>query len=158
MKATLTLREGNYPAIYGHIHNDFVSEQKNREVRGMLTYDEMKLQHNIYTNYMSGETVGFVSSDKIVMVLQNEMLDLFQKQGERGNSMKEKHAEDDLDSEDNEDNIAEYANQWKFRTTFNKTWNLEFIYNDGSLEGEANTTALSCHCMSPYDWRASMCH
>ena len=31
---------------------------------------------------------------------------------------------------------AQYVNQWRFRTIYNKTFNCEYFYNAGSLNGE----------------------
>ena len=35
----------------------------------------------------------------------------------------------------NESNHATHVNQWRFRSTFNQVYNLEFYYNDRSLNG-----------------------
>ena len=37
---------------------------------------------------------------------------------------------------DNESTIVSYVNQWRFRSSHNKTASLEFFFNDGSLSGD----------------------
>ena len=78
-KTKFAMKEGINPKVYSALH-DFLSSQKqskNDPVYAYLMCDEMKLKNDIYTNCMSGDTIGFVSGHKIVMDIRDDLRALF---------------------------------------------------------------------------------
>ena len=99
-----------------------VMYEKQLELRGYLEEigelmcDEMKLQQDIVVNVSSNKMVGFsedfVSRKKILKNLLDE------------------------DKLDNFCKPATHVNQWRYRSVNGRTYNCEFWFNAGSLDGE----------------------
>lgn len=113
-----------------------------------LLVDEMKLQNGIYTNIMNNKVVGIVpvwnSLEDIRNDIHHTTKELVQEM-----QMEDKNNEESYDdknksekkpkSQQSTDNAyfvpALYVNQWRICTAFNKSANVEFFFNDGSLSG-----------------------
>ena len=132
----MKVKEGEEAASYGTI-------QDRRKIDGvgacygLLMLDEMKLKHDININMIAGEIIGFASSRENFMSLRDDVRACLKDL----NSMQQDTVTDDSDggSEDERDTIdastVSYVNQFRFRSTKNKTTNLEFFFNDGSFTG-----------------------
>jgi len=93
-----------------------IRNSKYTEEVGQLICDEMKLQEDILINVKSNKMVGFtedfICKKKIIQNLLDE------------------------DKIDNFKEPAKYVNQWRYRSVQGRSFNCEFWYNNGSLNGE----------------------
>ena len=83
--------------------------------------DELKLRSGIYMFRSSHELAGFASDTK-EMNLGAELKNLM-------SSDEDKPSDETFEQ-------TQYVNQWRFRSLYNKTFNCEYFYNAGHLNGE----------------------
>jgi hypothetical protein len=85
---------------------------------GHLMVDEIKLKSDLAFNCKNNEFIGFVANNGTID-LREEFASLL--------------ASDASPTADETKQPAVCANQWRFRSVFNKTHNSEFFFNSGSL-------------------------
>ena len=102
--------------------------KKHQKLRGHLVVDEMKLKGGVYMRTSDNKIIAFSNS-----------YDAFRLKGEIAALIKDgKGLADIINQNLDQDNTlhhANYVNQWKFRSVYGETRNLEFFFNDGTLDG-----------------------
>ena len=97
----------------------------------------MKLKNDIYTNMISGEIIGFASSDQDFRSMRDDVMTIVEK-FKQCNQQNNQNEMDNINANNDNDNCnitASYVNQWRFRSSHNVTASLEFFFNNGSLTG-----------------------
>ncbi|GFH57354.1 hypothetical protein CTEN210_13830 [Chaetoceros tenuissimus] len=142
------VEEGVDPSIYGRLRERLNIDNTKETEYVQLLVDEMKLQSGIYTNIMNNKVVGIVPVGNSLEDIRKEIHDatkelvqemrMEDKKNDVENDDKNK-SEKKPKSQQSTDNDyfvpALYVNQWRIRTAFNKSANVEFFFNDGSLSG-----------------------
>jgi hypothetical protein len=136
IKSTFQMREGEDPKVCGR-HKDERLRGKSRDGEvGHLMMDEIKLKSDVACNCRNKEIVGFVGkNDKIS--LRDEFAGLLESPEKKEEETK---------------SLAVYANQWRFRSLYNKTHDAEFFFNSGCLNSDELLRqclhAVTCYEMS----------
>jgi hypothetical protein len=97
--------------------------------------DEIKLKSDIAFNCKNNEVTGFVSNNGTIN-LRDEFVSLL--------------AGEESPTSDRTKQPVVYANQWRFRSVFNKTHNSEFFFNSGSLSSSELLRQLN-HVVTCYE-------
>ena len=120
--------EGNNPETYSRLA-DAIKKMNGNNVMGHVMVDEMKLCSDLCINTQDYECVSFVT-DNGKLELEDELKKILLNNESEGQVLSDKYIQ-----KMNESKHATHVNQWRFRSTFNQVYNLEFYYNDGSLSG-----------------------
>ena len=109
------------------------NKSRKEEIVVQVIFDEIKIQCGVGYNAKTGKEIGFTSSKNGKMMnFAEEILKI----------AKESCSMDD-DTIRNEDeelekyvDAATYANVWRLRTYDNRTWNVGYFFNSGSLDSD----------------------
>jgi hypothetical protein len=146
-RSASAVQEGIDPSIYGRLRERMnISGMETEYVQ--LLVDEMKLQSGVYTNVMTNQIVGLVPVGSSWNEIRKEVRAMANELAEEMSLMEGKTSTEDTEDKttmtkkptcsSNETlcfTPALYVNQWRIRTAFNKSANVEFFFNDGSLNG-----------------------
>ena len=120
--------EGNCPETYSRLA-DCIKKKDGLNISGHVMVDEMKLCSDVCINTQDYECVAFVT-DTGKLDLEDDLKDILLSNTLTGQLLSDKYK-----TEMHESKHATHVNQWRFRSTFNQVYNLEFFYNNGNLNG-----------------------
>ena len=112
-KQAQKIRVGNCIVMY---EKQFLLYDTLEEI-GQLICDEMKLKEDILVNVVSNKMVGFTEDFISAKKIMKNLLD-----------------DDELE---NYCKPAKYVNQWRYRSVSGRSFNCEFWFNGGDLDGDA---------------------
>ena len=118
IKGSFKSRDGEDPKIYCRYKDERLRRKSKEGEAGHLMVDEIKLKSDLAFNCKNNEVIGFVANSGTID-LRAEFASLL--------------ANDELPTDGKSKELAMNANQWRFRSLHNKTHNLEFFFNSGSL-------------------------
>jgi hypothetical protein len=125
----VSVHEGLCPNIYSDF-NDDKHQSRPDEKKGMIMCDELKFKTQLYWNTTSDKLVGFATESGNMVNLKDEVGSLFNST----NNDDTKNTDANKNNNKCDDTkLAVYVNQWRWRSVYNETRNLEFFYNSGSL-------------------------
>lgn len=132
-KKEIKVQDGCDPLSYGTLR-DRLNVKPGEIVSATLMFDEMKLKNVIYTNIVTGEIVGFASNDMTLESCREDICSMMKEIEKEQDNGDYEFSVDDFDLEANVQ--ASYVNQFCIRQIIgNKSTNVEFFFNDGSLSG-----------------------
>lgn len=129
---------------------------KGDSMLGELLFDEMKVVGEIYWNLKDDNLLGFASTAKDKLSL-NEIMSEVVCLDTGENEVQEDTSEE---ANDIHESVC-YVNQFRFMTTTGKTHNGEFFYNAGSLSGDELVAqkmhVICCHETVGFQIHALVC-
>ena len=107
---------------------------------GQLMCDELNCKKQLIINSKSNDTVGLVSrTGSIRDIIRDDLEYLLEKKiitnkKRKKDNKEEEYKEDNIES--NDEGVITYVNLFRFRSIMNKSYNLEYFFNDGSMTSD----------------------
>ncbi|GFH53989.1 predicted protein [Chaetoceros tenuissimus] len=131
------VEEGVDPSIYGRLQERLNMKNTKETEYVQLLVDEMELQSGIYTNVMTNKVVGIVPVGQLLEDIRNEIHDATKElvqemQREDQKSEVDNYDKNKINNKPNSQQSTDkgnfvpalYVNQWRIRTSFNKSANV----------------------------------